>query len=85
VKYRIRVWDERPTGYFATAFAWVHLERKVDGRWVRMKGTRTLTHDTGRVALRVRYQGHHKRMRVRSVAEKAPTFSRSESPVVRLW
>lgn len=85
VAYRIRVWDERPAGYLATAFAWVHLEKRVHGRWVRMKGTRTLTHASGQVKLRLRYRGHHQRMRIRSVAETAPRFSRSVSPLVRLW
>jgi hypothetical protein len=85
VTYRIGVRDERPTGYYPTAFAWVFLQKRVDGHWVRIKGTRTLTHATGRVKLRLRYLHHHKRMRVRAVAAAAPRFQRSESLPVRIW
>lgn len=85
VTYRIRVRDERPEGYVATPFAWVFLQKRVDGHWIRVKGSRTLTHATGRVRLRMRYLHHHKRMRIRAVTAEAPRFSRSVSPVVRLW
>jgi hypothetical protein len=85
VTYRIGVRDERPEGYVATPFAWVHLQKRVDGHWVRIKGSRTLTHATGRVGLRLRYRHHHKRMRVQAVAEASARFSRSVSPAVRLW
>lgn len=85
VTYRIGVRDERPTGYVATSFAWVVLQKRVEGHWVRIKGTRTLTHSNGYVRLRLRYLHHHKRMRVRAVAQEAPRFSRSVSPSVRLW
>jgi len=85
VAYRMRVWDERPTGYYPTAFAWVVLQRKVDGHWVRIKGSRTLTHSTGRVTLRLRYLHHHKRMKVRAVTQEAARYARSTSPPVRLW
>jgi hypothetical protein len=85
VTYRIRVRDERPTGYYPTAFAWVFLQKRVDGHWVRINGTRTLTHATGRVRLRLRYLHHHKRMRVRAVAAPALRFQRSESTPVRIW
>jgi hypothetical protein len=83
---RVRVWDERPGGYVATPFAWVHLEKRVDGRWVRVKGSRTLTHSTGRVRVLLPYLRHHHRpVRIRAVAETAPRFQRSASPVVQLW
>lgn len=85
VTYRIGVRDERPTGYYPTPFAWVFLQKRVDGHWVRIKGTRTLTHATGRVRLRLRYLHHHQRMRVRAVAAAAPRFQRSVSPLVRIW
>jgi hypothetical protein len=85
VTYRIGVRDERPAGYVATAFAWVFLQKKVDGHWVRIKGSRTLTHATGKVRLRLRYRGHHQRMRVRAVTAEAPRFSRSVSSGVRIW
>jgi hypothetical protein len=85
VRYRIRVWDERPTGYFPTAFAWVVLQKKVDGHWVRIRGSRTLTHDTGRVKLRMRYLGHHRRVKVRAVTQASDRYARSASPPVRLW
>ena len=85
VRYRIRTWDERPDGYHPTAFAWVFLQKRVDGRWVRIRNSRTLTHDTGRVSLRLRYRYHHKRMRLRAVTEPTDVWARSTSAPVRLW
>jgi len=85
VVYRIRVRDERPTGYYPTAFAWVVLQQKVDGHWVRIKGSRTLTHNTGRVKLRMKYLHHHKRTKVRAVTQEADRYARSVSTPVRLW
>lgn len=86
VAYRIGVSDERPAGYTATPFVWVVLQKKVDGQWVRIKGSRTLTHSTGRVKLRLRYlRHHHKRLWVRAVAQESPQLSRSVSAPVRIW
>jgi hypothetical protein len=83
---RIRVFDERPTGYLPTWFTWVHLEKRRDGRWVRVKGSRALTHEDGRIKVRVRYlRRHHQPLRIRAVTEPAPKLKRSVSPVVRLW
>jgi hypothetical protein len=85
VRYRIKTLDERPTGYAPNAFAWVHLEKKSHGHWVRMKGGRGMTHSTGRVTLRIRYLGHHKRMRIRAVTEPTVRYAASASPTLRLW
>lgn len=85
VTYRIRTWDERPDGYHPTPFAWVHLQKRVDGRWVRVRDSRTLTHDTGRVRVRLPYRYHHKRLRIRAVTERSPRWARSFSTPVRLW
>ena len=85
VRYRISVWDERPTGYHPTAFAWVVLQKRVDGRWVRIRNSRTLTHSTGRVSLRLTYRHRHTRMRIRAVTQEADRYARSTSPAVRLW
>jgi len=85
VIYRIFTRDERPGGYYPTSFAWVFLQRRVDGHWVRVRGSRTLTHSTGRVRLRLRYLHHHKPMRYRAVTEPSSRFSRSASPSIRLW
>lgn len=85
VTYRITVRDERPGGYARTPFAWVVLQQRVGGHWARIKGSRTLTHDTGRVRLRLRYLHHHQRLRIRAVAQATSRYSRSTSPVVRIW
>ena len=85
VTYRILARDERPGGYFGTPFAWVFLQKRVDGHWVRVRGSRTLTHSTGRVRLRLRYLHHHEPMRFRAVTAPSSRFSRSVSPSVRLW
>jgi hypothetical protein len=85
VRYRIRVWDERPSGYHPTAFAWVVLQRKVDGHWVRIRGSRTLTHDNGRVKVPLKYLRHHRRMKIRAAAQESARWSRSTSDPVRLW
>ena len=85
VRYRIRALDERPAGYFGTSAAWVHLQKRVDGHWVRMKGSRAMTHVTGYITVRLRYLQHHHRMRVRAVTEPTSRYARSTSPVVRLW
>jgi len=85
VIYRIFTRDERPGGYYPTSFAWVFLQRRVDGHWVRVRGSRTLTHSTGRVRLRLRYLHHHKPMRYRAVTEPSSRFGRSVSPSIRLW
>ena len=85
VRYRIATRDERPTGFAANAFAWVHLERKAHGHWVRMKGGRGMTHSTGRVRLKLRYPYHHKRLRIRAVTEPSVRYAGSTSPALRIW
>jgi hypothetical protein len=85
VTYRIMALDERPAGYLPTAFTWVHLEKRRDGHWVRVRGSRALTHANGRVKVRIRYLHHHHRMRIRAITERTPKLRRSVSPVVRLW
>ena len=85
VRYRVTAYDERPAGFARRAFAWVHLEKRVDGRWVRIRGGRAMTHSTGRITVRLAYRAHHRRMWVRAVTEPAPTYTRSTSPSVRLW
>jgi hypothetical protein len=85
VRYRIRVWDERPAGFALTPFAWVVLQKRAHGHWVRIKDSRTLTHSTGKVTLRLRYRHHHQRMRVRAVTQPSDRFSRSVSAPVRIW
>jgi hypothetical protein len=86
VAFRIRAYDENPSGYLARAFTWVHLEKRRDGHWVRIRGSRAMTHDNGAVKVRVRYLKHHHRtMKVRAVTERTSRFTRSYSPVLRLW
>jgi hypothetical protein len=85
VRYRVTAYDERPTGYVRRAFAWVHLEQRRAGHWVRIRGARAMTHDTGRVVVRLRYRAHHQRMKLRAVTERAPRYTRSASPTLRLW
>jgi hypothetical protein len=85
VTYRFRSLDEQPGGYAANAFAWVHLEKRVAGRWVRVKGGRAMTHSTGAVKVRLRYLAHHRRTRLRAVTEPSTRYTRSVSPTLRLW
>ena len=85
VRYRVTAYDERPAGYIRRAFAWVHLEQRRAGHWTRIKGARAMTHDNGRVVVRLRYRAHHHRMRLRAVTERAPRYTRSASPPLRLW
>jgi hypothetical protein len=86
VAFRIRAYDENPSGYLPRAFTWVHLEKRRDGHWVRIRGSRAMTHDNGAVKVRVRYLKHHHRtMKVRAVTERTSRFTRSYSPVLRLW
>jgi hypothetical protein len=85
VRYRITTLDERPTGDAPNAFAWVHLEKRSHGHWVRMRNGRGMTHSTGRVTLRIRYLGHHTRMRIRAVTEPTVRYAASVSPTLRLW
>lgn len=85
VGYRVTAYDERPAGFVRRAFAWVHLEKRLDGRWVRIRGGRAMTHNTGRVTVRLRYRAHHRPARVRAVTEPTSRYTRSVSPVVRLW
>ncbi|MGY2873683.1 hypothetical protein ACVW00_000873 [Marmoricola sp. URHA0025 HA25] len=85
VKYRVRATDERPTGYFGTPAAWVVVQRKVDGHWVRLKGGRAMTHATGYITVRLPYLQHHKAMRVRALTQPTSRYARSASPVVRIW
>jgi hypothetical protein len=77
--------DQRPSGYGANAFAWVHLEKKAHGHWVRVKGGRGMTHASGRLKLRVRYRYHHHRMLVRAVTEPTTRYAGSVSPTIRIW
>lgn len=85
VRYRITASDERPSGFVRRAFAWVHLEKRSAGHWVRIKGTRAVTHSNGAVRVRLRYLGHHRTLRLRAVTEPTTRYSRSASPVLRLW
>jgi hypothetical protein len=85
VRYRVTAYDERPAGYVRRAFAWVHLEQRRGGHWVRVKGARAMTHDTGRVVIWLRYRAHHQPMKLRAVTEGAPRYTRSASPTLRLW
>jgi hypothetical protein len=85
VTYRLRSYDEQPTGYAANAFAWVHLEKRVAGRWVRVKGGRAMTHSTGAVKVRLRFLAPHRRTVLRAVTEPTSRYARSVSPTLRLW
>lgn len=85
VRYRIGTRDERPTGYAATTAAWVLLQKRVAGHWVRIKGSRAMTHPTGRITVRLRYLGHHQPMQVRAVTQPTSRYARSTSPVLHLW
>ena len=85
VTYRIKALDERPTGYAGTVAAWVVLQKRVAGHWVRIKGSRAMTHPTGRIAVRLRYLGHHRPMLVRAVTQPTSRYARSASPTLRLW
>lgn len=85
VAYRVRAMDERPTGYHGTSAAWVVVQRKVGGHWVRLKGGRAMTHITGYVKVRVPYLQHHRRMLVRAVTQPSSRYSRSTSAVIRIW
>jgi hypothetical protein len=85
VAYRFRVRDERPEGFAPTAFAWVVLQKRAHGRWVRVKDSRTLTHADGRVKLRLEYRRHRKPLRVRAVTQEGDRWAASVSAPVRLW
>lgn len=85
VAYRFRSLVEEPTGHAGNAFAWVHLEKRVGGRWVRVKGGRAMTHSTGAVTVRLRYLAHHHRTWLRAVTEPSPRYARSVSAPLRLW
>jgi hypothetical protein len=77
--------DERPTGYYGTSAAWVVVQRKVDGHWVRLNGGRAMTHITGYVTVRVPYLHHHRKMLVRAVTQPTSRYARSVSAVTRIW
>jgi len=81
-KMRISSSDERPAGYFGAAYATVYLQQRVDGRWVKVRGTRTTTNETGVARFWV---GHnHKRyVKVRAVTVRSTSFSGSYSPAIR--
>jgi hypothetical protein len=85
VTYRVRSFDERPSGYAPHAFAWVHLEKRVGTRWVRLSGGRAMTHSTGAVGIRLRYAGQHRPTWLRAVTERSPRYAPSTSAVLRLW
>jgi hypothetical protein len=85
VRYRVTAYDERPAGYRPRAFAWVHLEQRRSGHWVRLKGGRAMTHATGRIVIRLRYAAHHRRTLIRAVTEPTTRYTRSTSPTLRLW
>ena len=85
VRYRVRTTDQRPAGYFGTSAAWVALQKWSHGHWVRIRGSRAMTHRTGYIAVRVKYLRHRKPMRVRAVTQPSPRYRSSSSPMVRLW
>jgi hypothetical protein len=85
VRYRVTAYDERPGGYARRAFAWVHLEQRRAGHWVRVKAGRAMTHATGQVVVRLPYRAHHRPLTLRAVTEPTSRYTRSTSPPVRLW
>ena len=85
VRYRVTAYDERAAGYRPRAFAWVHLEQRKGGHWVRLKGGRAMTHANGTVVIGLRHPGHHRTTKLRAVTEPTTRFTRSTSPVLRLW
>ena len=85
VAYRVRAMDERPDGYGGTSAAWVVVQHRVDGHWVRLKGGRAMTHASGYVTMRIPYLHHHARMLVRAVTQPSSRYARSTSAVIRIW
>ena len=85
VRYRVRALDERPAGYFGTSAAWVALQKMQHGHWVRIRGSRAMTHRTGYITVRVKYLRHRAAMRIRAVTAPSPRYARSVSPALRLW
>lgn len=81
-KMRISSSDERPTGFFGAAYATVYLQQWADGRWVKVRGTRTTTNGTGVARFWVGHN-HKRRVKVRAVTVRDTSYSGSYSPAIR--
>lgn len=81
VRFRIGTTDERPRGYFRTAYASVVLQHRVGRRWKAYRWGHAITNARGVVTLKARFRGRPVRVRARTLPEG---YTTSYSRVVRL-
>lgn len=81
VRFRIKVTDERPRGFFRTQYARVLLQHKVRVRWVTYRWSRTTTNNRGVVTLKARFRGKPVKVRARTLPNG---YTSSYSRVIRL-
>ena len=82
VKIRTQVRDERPSGFFPTAYATVRLEERVKGRWRSVRGTSTMTDSRGRASLP--YVGRGRKTQLRVGVLTNDVYANSASKVLKL-
>ena len=83
VRFTIKTSDERPSGYFATSYAEVRLQRRVGARWVNVKGGKGFTDSRGRDVLTFRWNTRG-RFAVRAVTLESAKLEGSTSAPITL-
>lgn len=83
VRFRAKVRDERPAGYFATRYAAVVLQVRTATGWRVIRGSRTTTDQWGTAVWRYRWNiGGTTKLRARTL--RSPDFQPSNSAVVKV-
>ncbi|WP_374457928.1 hypothetical protein [Nocardioides sp.] len=80
VRFAITSTDERPNGYFGTAYADVRLQVRRGGSWKTL--TKTSTNDSGRVVAKARHSG--KKVRVRALTDGSSSHTGSTSRIIKV-
>ena len=81
--FRIASQDERPTGYFGTDYAPVHLEWRDGTKWRRLPKGRTSTDSTGRATIRYKWATSGKLV-VRAVTRPTESIAGSVSGSIKV-
>lgn len=82
VAIKIKSRDEMPGGYTRKDDATVLLQKKVDGDWKKVRGSKALTNESGKAKVKVRYTGG--KLKLRAVTKRSADWDASHSRKVVL-
>jgi hypothetical protein len=82
VKFKVLSTVERPAGYFANAYATVHVEEFYSGKWHVIRKSKAITDDTGRATIKV--GSGTSKFKARAVTEASSDNPGSVSPALKV-